>query len=142
MGRDRRSWIEDRGWESGKTARRRFIHDPPSTIPLLDRWILERLHAVTAECLKAYETYEFRKVFNALNNFCTHDLSAVYIDATKDRMYCDAADSPRRRASQAAMLAGTGGLTAEQKALVNGVLQTYGVDAKVDNVLGKVKSLF
>ena len=45
-------------------------------------------------------------------------------------------------ASQAAMLAGTGGLTAEQKALVNGVLQTYGVDAKVDNVLGKVKSLF
>jgi isoleucyl-tRNA synthetase len=79
------------------------IQDPPSTIPLLDRWILERLHAVTAECLKAYETYEFRKVFNALNNFCTHDLSAVYIDATKDRMYCDAADSPRRRASQAAM---------------------------------------
>ncbi len=72
-------------------------------IPLLDRWILERLHAVTAECLKAYETYEFRKVFNSLNQFCTTDLSAVYIDATKDRMYCDAADSPRRRASQMAM---------------------------------------
>jgi isoleucyl-tRNA synthetase len=70
---------------------------------LLDRWILERLHSVTVECLKAYETYEFRKVFNALNNFCTHDLSAVYIDATKDRMYCDAPDSARRRASQAAM---------------------------------------
>lgn len=77
-----------------------------TTVPeytLLDRWILERLHIVTAECLKAYETYEFRKVFNSLNNFCTHDLSAVYIDATKDRMYCDAPDSPRRRASQAAM---------------------------------------
>ena len=72
-------------------------------IPLLDRWILERLHEVVSECRKAYETYEFRKVFNALNNFCTHDLSAVYIDATKDRMYCDAANSPRRRASQAAM---------------------------------------
>ncbi len=70
---------------------------------LLDRWILERLHAVTAECLAAYEAYEFRKVFNALNQFCTADLSAIYIDATKDRMYCDAADSPRRRASQAAM---------------------------------------
>ena len=84
--------------------------DPPSPIsnlqspiPLLDRWILERLHSVTAECLAAYETYEFRKVFNSLNNFCTHDLSAIYIDATKDRMYCDAADSPRRRASQMAM---------------------------------------
>ncbi len=64
---------------------------------LLDRWILERLHAVTAECLAAYEAYEFRKVFNALNQFCTADLSAIYIDATKDRMYCDAPDSPRRR---------------------------------------------
>jgi isoleucyl-tRNA synthetase len=72
-------------------------------IPLLDRWILERLHEVVAECRKGYETYEFRKVFNALNNFCTHDLSATYIDALKDRMYCDAADSPRRIASQCAM---------------------------------------
>ncbi len=79
------------------------ISDPQSPIPLLDRWILERLHTVTAECLAAYKTYEFRKVFNALNNFCTADLSAIYIDATKDRMYCDAATSPRRLASQAAM---------------------------------------
>ncbi|MCX6877581.1 MAG: isoleucine--tRNA ligase [Verrucomicrobia bacterium] len=70
---------------------------------LLDRWILERLHAVTVECRKAYEAYEFRKVFNALNQFCTTDLSAIYIDTTKDRMYCDAPASPRRRASQAAM---------------------------------------
>ena len=70
---------------------------------LLDKWILERLHSVTAECLAAYEAYEFRKVFNALNQFCTADLSAIYIDATKDRMYCDALDSPRRQASQAAM---------------------------------------
>jgi len=70
---------------------------------LIDRWILERLHEVVAECRKAYETYEFRKVFNSLNQFCTADLSAIYIDATKDRMYCDALDSGRRRASQAAM---------------------------------------
>jgi isoleucyl-tRNA synthetase len=75
----------------------------PEDFPFLDRWILERLHETVAECLKGYETYEFRKVFNALNNFCTHDLSAVYIDATKDRMYCDAPGSPRRLASQHAM---------------------------------------
>jgi isoleucyl-tRNA synthetase len=77
------------------------VEDPEYT--LLDRWILERLHSVVAECRSAYEAYEFRKVFNSLNNFCTHDLSAIYIDATKDRMYCDATDSPRRLASQAAM---------------------------------------
>ena len=77
------------------------VENPEYT--LLDRWILERLHTVTAECLVAYEAYEFRKVFNSLNQFCTADLSAIYIDATKDRMYCDAAKSPRRLASQAAM---------------------------------------
>ncbi len=70
---------------------------------LLDTWILERLHAVTKECLTAYESFEFRKVFNSINQFCTTDLSAIYIDALKDRMYCDAPDSPRRLASQAAM---------------------------------------
>jgi isoleucyl-tRNA synthetase len=75
----------------------------PPEFTLLDRWILERLHEVVAECRKAYDTYEFRKVFNSLNQFCTADLSAIYIDATKDRMYCDAPNSPRRRASQAAM---------------------------------------
>ena len=78
-------------------------HAAHPAFTLLDRWILERLHAVVAECRKAYESYEFRKVFNSLNQFCTTDLSAIYIDATKDRMYCDAADSPRRHASQAAM---------------------------------------
>jgi len=79
------------------------INNQQSEIPLLDRWILERLHAVTAECLRDYAAFEFRKVFNAINQFCTTDLSALYIDALKDRMYCDAADSPRRLASQRAM---------------------------------------
>jgi len=75
----------------------------PDEMPLIDRWILERLHEVVRECLKAYDGYEFRKVFNQLNQFCTVDLSAVYIDALKDRMYCDAPDSTRRLASQQAM---------------------------------------
>jgi isoleucyl-tRNA synthetase len=83
-------------------------YDPQSSIinpqyTILDLWILERLHEVTKECLAAYESFEFRKVFNSINQFCTTDLSAIYVDALKDRMYCDAADSPRRLASQAAM---------------------------------------
>jgi isoleucyl-tRNA synthetase len=79
------------------------INNHQSSIPLLDAWILERLHVVVKECLTAYESFEFRKVFNSINQFCTTDLSAIYIDALKDRMYCDAPDSPRRLASQAAM---------------------------------------
>jgi isoleucyl-tRNA synthetase len=72
-------------------------------LTLLDRWILERLHAVIAECTEAYAVYDFRKVFITLNQFCAVDLSALHIDITKDRLYCDAIDSPRRRSAQTAM---------------------------------------
>ena len=72
-------------------------------LTLVDRWILERLHQVVKECREAFAEYEFRRVFNTLNQFCAVDLSALYVDITKDRMYCDAADSPRRRATQTTM---------------------------------------
>ena len=72
-------------------------------LTLVDRWILERLNALITECLTAYENYEFRKVFAAINQFLTNDLSSLYIDITKDRMYCDADTSQRRRATQTAM---------------------------------------
>ncbi len=55
------------------------------------------------DCRSAYEAFEFHKVYHALNQFCAVDLSSLYIDITKDRMYCDAPDSPRRRATQTAM---------------------------------------
>ena len=70
---------------------------------LIDRWILERLEEVIGTCRSAYEKFEFHKVYHALNQFCAVDLSSLYVDITKDRMYCDAPDSPRRRATQAAM---------------------------------------
>src|SRR5213592_3641122 len=70
---------------------------------LIDRWILERLDDVIGTCRSAYEKFEFHKVYHALNQFCAVDLSSLYVDITKDRMYCDAPDSPRRRATQAAM---------------------------------------
>jgi isoleucyl-tRNA synthetase len=70
---------------------------------LVDRWILERLDQVITDCRAAYEAFEFHKVYHTLNQFCAVDLSSLYIDITKDRMYCDAPDSSRRRATQAAM---------------------------------------
>jgi isoleucyl-tRNA synthetase len=54
-------------------------------------------------CRDAYEKFEFHRVYHALNQFCAVDLSSLYVDITKDRMYCDAANSGRRRATQAAM---------------------------------------
>lgn len=76
---------------------------PDESLTLLDRWILERLHQVVRDCREAYAAFEFRKVFNTLNQFCAVDLSALYIDITKDRMYCDSVASTRRRASQTAI---------------------------------------
>jgi isoleucyl-tRNA synthetase len=70
-------------------------------LPLIDRWILERLHSVLTDCLAGYAAYDFRKVTSTITQFVSGDLSALYIDITKDRLYCDAADSPRRRATQA-----------------------------------------
>ncbi len=73
------------------------------SLTLIDRWILERLDQVIADCRSAYEVFEFHKVYHTLNQFCAVDLSSLYIDITKDRMYCDASDSARRRATQSAM---------------------------------------
>jgi isoleucyl-tRNA synthetase len=75
----------------------------PAGSTLIDRWILERLDQVTTDCRAAYEAFEFHKVYHALNHFCAVDLSSLYVDITKDRMYCDAPDSPRRRATQMTM---------------------------------------
>jgi isoleucyl-tRNA synthetase len=79
---------------------------PASPMPattLIDRWILRRLDEVIRDCRSAYEAFEFHKVYHTLNQFCAVDLSSLYVDITKDRMYCDAADSPRRRATQVVM---------------------------------------
>src|SRR5262245_54663650 len=83
-------------FESGKQESRKDFS-------LIDRWILERLEEVIGTCRSAYENFEFHKVYHTLNQFCAVDLSSLYIDITKDRMYCDAPDSPRRHATQAAM---------------------------------------
>ncbi|MGZ5023628.1 MAG: isoleucine--tRNA ligase [Chthoniobacterales bacterium] len=76
---------------------------PNESFTLVDRWILHRLQQVIADCREAYAAYEFHKVYHTLNQFCAVDLSSLYVDITKDRMYCDAENAPRRRATQSAM---------------------------------------
>ncbi|MBZ0253926.1 MAG: class I tRNA ligase family protein, partial [Candidatus Methylomirabilis sp.] len=68
-------------------------------LPELDRWALLRLEQLTRRILKAYEEAEFHVVYHQLNNFCAVDLSALYLDIVKDRLYCEApAGAPRRSA--------------------------------------------
>jgi isoleucyl-tRNA synthetase len=72
----------------------------PENLMELDLWILHRTHNLLARCREAYEEFEFHVVYHALNNFCSVDLSALYLDIVKDRLYCEAATSKQRKSAQ------------------------------------------
>lgn len=69
----------------------------------LDRWILERYRRMCQKILKAYGDYEYHLVFHALYNFFTVDLSSLYLDILKDRLYCSGQESRLRRSAQTAL---------------------------------------
>ena len=66
----------------------------------LDGWLLSRLQRLIQRVLEAYESYAFNAIYHSIHNFCTVDLSALYLDIVKDRMYVEKKDSVKRRASQ------------------------------------------
>jgi isoleucyl-tRNA synthetase len=77
------------------------IHRVPyERLPELDRWALMKLGDLIPRVKTAYDAFEFHAIFHALNNFCSVDMSAVYLDILKDRLYTFEKDSPLRRGSQ------------------------------------------
>ena len=74
-----------------------------SNFTRLDHWILTRAANAFASAEAAFRNYDFSKGFNALLNFLSADLSGIYLDICKDRLYCDAPDEPRRRSAQSAI---------------------------------------
>ncbi len=69
----------------------------------LDAWVLGEFDALSERVRAAYEAYDFRGASSAIYDFCNDTLSAKYLTATKDRLYCDAPDSARRRSTQRTM---------------------------------------
>ncbi|MDA0717803.1 MAG: isoleucine--tRNA ligase [Cyanobacteria bacterium] len=69
-------------------------------LPLLDQWMLQRTAALIDSVTGDFERYEFYRFFQALQNFCVVDLSNVYLDIAKDRLYVSGADEFRRRSCQ------------------------------------------
>jgi isoleucyl-tRNA synthetase len=69
-------------------------------LPELDRYMLHRITEVFAEVTTAYETYEFSRFFQTVQNFCVVDLSNFYLDIAKDRLYISSANALRRRSCQ------------------------------------------
>ncbi|MFH1380815.1 MAG: isoleucine--tRNA ligase [Candidatus Omnitrophota bacterium] len=66
----------------------------------IDRWMLSRLGHLIAATEKNYSEYMFYKIFRALYNFCIYEISSLYLDILKDRLYTFAKDSKARRSAQ------------------------------------------
>ncbi len=76
----------------------------------LDRWALARTAAVVEAVTKYYDEWQYHRVFHTLYQFAVTDLSSVYLDVLKDRLYADAAAGRERRAAQSALAAILGSL--------------------------------
>jgi isoleucyl-tRNA synthetase len=69
----------------------------------LERWVLRAFADLDKEVFEAYRRYEFHVVYQKISQFAAVELSAIYHDLVKDRLYTDRANSPRRRSTQSAL---------------------------------------
>lgn len=83
-----------------------------STIPAtsLDAWVLGEYDTLETTVVNALRAYDFQTAHKAIFDFCNNTLSATYLAAIKDRMYCDKPDAPRRRTTQTVLFDLTEGL--------------------------------
>lgn len=72
-------------------------------LPDIDKWLLAKLNGLVKTVNEAYAGYQFHIVYHAISNFCTQELSKLYIDIAKDRAYVEEKDSFARRAAQTTM---------------------------------------
>jgi len=77
----------------------------------IDQWILTRADDLVSKCRGWYDEYAFHRVYQAAYAFCGTDLSAVYFDVLKDRLYTTATKSAERRSAQTALWRLTDALT-------------------------------
>ena len=76
---------------------------PLSQMPEIDRWALHQLELLKERVLTAYQNMEFHVIYQEVNGFCTVEMSALYLDILKDRMYTSKGDSLERLSAQTVM---------------------------------------
>jgi len=76
---------------------------PFSNLLDIDKWIVSQYNDLVARVREAYDNYEFHVIYHDIHNFCSIELSKLYIDITKDRVYVEKTDSLARRSAQTAM---------------------------------------
>jgi isoleucyl-tRNA synthetase len=69
----------------------------------IDQWVLVRAEDLVTRCRAWYDEFAFHKIYQAVYNFATVDLSAIYFDVLKDRLYTSATRSTARRSAQTAL---------------------------------------
>ena len=107
---------------------------PYEEMGTLDKWILGVAAEVLGDVHAAFGKYDFVNGMNRLNNFIANELSGMYIDMTKDSLYCNAKNSQRRAASQSAMAMITKSLL-----LLMAPVLTYTCDEIIEHAPGVVK---
>jgi isoleucyl-tRNA synthetase len=75
----------------------------PNDMDPLDRYALDMAARAYQRIQQAYADFEFHKVYHTLYNHCVTDLSALYLDILKDRLYASSADNRERRSAQTAL---------------------------------------
>lgn len=80
-------------------------HDllPASELLPLDAWAVDCAYHLQNEVIKAYESYNFNRVYQAVHHFCSIEMGSFYLDVIKDRQYTTAASSVARRSAQTAL---------------------------------------
>ncbi|HBD06541.1 MAG TPA: isoleucine--tRNA ligase [Firmicutes bacterium] len=80
------------------------IDEKQLELSIIDKMILNQLNYVLSVADKAYNNFEYSTVNSVISNFIINDLSAFYLDISKDYLYCDKKNSPRRKAIQYVLL--------------------------------------
>ena len=83
----------------------------PEALTDIDKWALSRLNGLVRDAVGAYNEYTFHNVYHDVLSFCAVELSKLYVDITKDRLYCERKDDPRRRSTQTVMYLAVSALT-------------------------------
>ncbi len=94
----------------------------------VDKWILKEAKDVFDEAIKDFEEYDFSKGLSKINHFIIVELSGIYMDISKDRLYCNAKDDIKRRAAQTVMAV----ITEKLFALLSPIL-TYTIDEALEH---------
>jgi len=101
---------------------------------MIDKWILSRAKEVFDEVVELFNIYDFSKAFNILNNFIVTELSAIYLDVCKDRLYCEAKESQKRRNSQSTMA-----IIAKELLSILAPVLTYTMDEAIEHAPKVIK---